>query len=158
MIQLEASTTIDRPVEQVFEFVSTPENDFQWQYGILATARLYSGVSQIGTFFRSIGHLLGRRIQGIFEVVAYEPNRGYGFKSFAGPLHSQTSYTFQPIHGGTRITSATRARIVNFFEMDEQLLERKLKKQLQEDLALLKQLLEGQLPILETDLAVVLSR
>jgi len=86
MINLNVSTTIYRPIGQVFEFMSAPENDFQWQYGTLVSARLSEGDSEIGTSFRSIGHLMGRRVQSTFEVTEFEPNRKYAFKSLSGPL------------------------------------------------------------------------
>lgn len=142
MIHLEMSTMIYRPIKQVFDFVSTPENDFQWQYGTVASARLSEGINQKGTAFRSIGHLMGHRVQGTYEVIEYEPNKEYGFKSLSGPLHSETSYTFEMADGGTRITMSTRAHVVNFSEMDERLLGKKIKKQLRENLSLLKDLLE----------------
>jgi len=152
MINLDISTIICRPVRQVFDFVSTPENDFQWQYGTLATTRLSEDVNQIGSFFRSIGHLMGRRIQGTFEVTEYERNRKYGFKSLSGPLHSQTSYTFEIANGCTKVDISTRASVVNFFHMDGLILEKKMKKQLKENLTLLKDLLEAKrmLPVSET--------
>jgi hypothetical protein len=149
MINIDISTVIYQPVRQVFDFVSTPENDFQWQYGTLATASLPKGVSKTGTFFRSIGHLMGRRIQGTFEVTEYELNRKYGFKSLSGPLHSQTSYTFEMARGGTRVNISTRAHVVDFFQMNERLLGKKIKKQLKENLTMLKDILEEKVASLE---------
>jgi uncharacterized protein YndB with AHSA1/START domain len=143
MINLNVSTIISRPVKQVFDFVSAPENDFQWQYGTLAAARLPDGASRLGSFFRSIGHLLGHRVQGIFEVTEYEPNRKYAFRSISGPLHLQTCYTFEVASGSTKISIATQAHAANFLEMNERLVERKMKKQFKENLALLKDLLEA---------------
>lgn len=142
MIELNISTTISRPVKQVFDFVSTPENDFQWQYGTLATARLSEGINEVGAFFRSIGHLMGRRVQSTFEVIEYEPNKKYGFKSLSGPIHSQTSYTFETADGSTRINVSTQANVVNLFRMDDDALEQRMNKQLKENLAMLKGLLE----------------
>lgn len=142
MIHLEMSTMIYRPIKQVFDFVSTPENDFQWQYGTLATSRLSEGISKKGTAFRSIGHLMGHRVQGTFEVIEYKPNREYGFKSLSGPLHSQTLYTFEMANGGTKITMSTWAHMANFFQINERLLGKKIKTQLKENLTLLKGLLE----------------
>jgi hypothetical protein len=152
LINLEMSTIIYRPVRQVFDFMSTPENDFQWQYGTLASARLSKGVSKIGTFFRSIGHLMGRRVQGTFEVTEYEPNRKYGFKSLSGPFQSHTSYTFEEDRGFTQIDISTQVNAINFFQVDQGVLKKKMKKQLEENLAMLKELLEaGQiLPAAET--------
>ena len=143
MINLNVSTIIFQPVKQVFDFVSSPENDSQWQSGTLAAAKLPDGTSKTGSFFRSIGHLLGHRMQGLFEVTEYEPDRKYGFKSLSGPLHTQTSYTFESASGDTKISISTQAHVVKFFEMNERVLERKMKKQLKENLVLLKDLLEA---------------
>jgi carbon monoxide dehydrogenase subunit G len=142
MINLTVSTKIYRPIRQVFDFVSKPENDFQWQYGTLASTRLAGGVSTIGSFFRSIGHLMGRRVLGTYEVTDFEPDRKYGFKSLSGPMNSQTSYTFEIANGSTKVNMSTQANLVNFFQMDERIVEKKMKKQIKENLAMLKDLLE----------------
>jgi len=144
MINLEMSTMIYRPVSQVFDFMSTPENDFQWQYGTLVSARISEGASQRGTSFRSIGHLMGRRIQSTFEVTEYEPNRKYGFRSLSGPLQSHTSYTFEIDKGSTHIDISTQVNAINFFQVNQGVLEKGMKKQLKENLAMLKDLLEAQ--------------
>jgi uncharacterized protein YndB with AHSA1/START domain len=34
MIEVETSVLIDRPIQQVFEFVTTPENDAKWYVGL----------------------------------------------------------------------------------------------------------------------------
>jgi hypothetical protein len=142
MINLNVSTMIYRPIGQVFDFVSTPENDFQWQYGTLTSARLSAGTGQIGTLFRSVSHLMGHRIESTFEVIEYAPNKNYGFKSLSGPLNSQTSYAFEIASGSTKVTVLTQANLVNFFQVGEGILEKKMKKQLKEDLAMLKGILE----------------
>ncbi|HSK88344.1 MAG TPA: SRPBCC family protein [Anaerolineales bacterium] len=142
MINLNISTMIYQPIRRVFNFMSVPENDFQWQYGILASARLSEEASTIGTLFRSISHLMGRRIESTFEVTEYEPNKKYSFKSLSGPLNSQTSYSFEIANGSTKITVSTQANVVNFFQVGEAILEKKMKKQLKEDLAMLKDILE----------------
>ena len=142
MINLTLNTKIYRPIKQVFDFVSEPENDFQWQYGTLASTRLSDRVSTLGSFFQSVGHLMGRRIEGTFEVTEYEPCAKYGFKSLSGPLNSQTSYTFEITEGSTRVNVSTQANLVNFFQMDERGVEKTIKKQIRENLAMLKSLLE----------------
>jgi len=134
---------IYRPIKQVFDFMSAPENDFQWQYGTLAASRISDGVNDRGTSFRSIGHLMGQRNLSTFEVTEYEPNRMYAFKSLSGPLQSQTSYAFEGAGGSTKITVSTQANVVNFFQAGEGILEKKMKKQLKENLAMLKDLLEA---------------
>jgi hypothetical protein len=142
MINLISSIFIERPARQVFDFVSTPENDFQWQYGILATARLPKGSGAMRTFFRSIGHLMGRRNLSTFEITEFEPNKKYGFKSLSGPVHSRTSYTLEKDNGRTRIHVSIQASAPNFFHITEKLLWKTMKKQLEEDVARLRAILE----------------
>ena len=55
MINLTSSAVICRPVRQVFDFLSMPENDVRWHYGTLAAHTLTEGIPSKGTFFRSIG-------------------------------------------------------------------------------------------------------
>lgn len=143
MINLKMSTMVYRPVSQVFDFMSTPENDFQWQYGTLASARISEGLSKVGTSFRSIGHLLGRRVQSTFEITDYEPNRKYGFKSLSGPLRSYTSYTLDVHKGVTQIEISIQVNAINFFQVEQGALGKNMKKQLKENLAMLKDLLEA---------------
>lgn len=143
MINLNMSTKIRMPIEQVFDFVSTPENDFQWQSGTLATARISEGISDIGTSFRSIGHLMGRRVQSTFAVTEYKPNRKYGFKSLSGPWQLYTSYTFEMDNGSTLINISTQVTLINFFQVNQRVLEKNMKKQLEENIAVLKEILEG---------------
>ncbi len=142
MININLSTMIYRPIKQVFEYVTNPENDFLWQYGTLESNRLSQGVGVIGTFFRSIGHLMGRRMLSTYEVTEYEPNRKYGFKSHSGPLHTQTSYTFEIADGSTRVNVSTQVIAVDFFTVNGGTFEKRMKKQVKENLAMLKELLE----------------
>ena len=100
----------------------------------------------MGTFFRSIGHLMGQRNLSTFEVTEYEPNKKYSFKSRSGPFHLQTSYTFEIADRSTRIHISSQVSVVDFFQTDEGILEKSMKTQLKENLAMLKDFLEsGQL-------------
>lgn len=143
MININVSTIIYSPVQQVFDFVSKPENDFQWQYAILETARLSKDAKNSRTTFRSIGHLMGYRNLSTFEVAEYEQNKKYSIKSLSGPLHSQTTYTLKTVSNGTKVNVTIQASLFDFHHLNEGLVEKSLKRQLKENLALLKDLLEA---------------
>jgi hypothetical protein len=85
---------------------------------------------------------MGRRTESTFEITDYEPVRKYGFKSLSGPMQSHTLYTFEMTGGGTRINVSMQANAVNIFKADEGLLEKQMKKQLKENLDMLKEILE----------------
>ena len=142
MIQFDLTTQIYRPLMQVFTFVTTPENDFQWQYGTLASAQISRGEIGIGSLFRAVGHLLGRRIETTYEVTVFDPNKRYGFKSVSGPVDSFMLYTFGMSEGGTKIQLSAETNPRELFEPQGPIVVKRLKKQHKENLAMLKSLLE----------------
>jgi len=143
MIHFEVNTHIYRPLTQVFLFVATPENDFQWQYGTLASAQISSGEVGMGTLFRAVGHLMGRRIEALYEVTAFEPNKRYGFKAVSGPVESHTLYTFEMLDGGTKLHLSTETDPGDLFKPGDTIVGRQFRKQYKENLAMLKSILEA---------------
>jgi len=144
MININLNISIYRPINRVFDFISTPENDFQWQYGTFESARTSEEPVKIGGTFRSNSNLLGHRTQSTFEVTEYEPGKKYGFKSLSGPLQSFTSYTLHMAKGCTQVNLSMRANKVNSIELNENILGKKMKKQFKENLAMLKNILESE--------------
>ena len=143
IISFDLNTNIYRPLNQVFSFVATPENDFQWQYGTLTSTQISEGEIGIGTVFRSVGHFMGHRIESVYEVTEFEPNKSYGFKSRSGPMDSHTVYTFEVMGGSTKINIFTRIRPGDLLRPENVAMEKKVKKQYRENLALLKGILEA---------------
>ena len=143
MISFDLNTQIYRPLKQVFSFVTTPENDFQWQYGTLTSAQISDGKMGVGSLFRSVSHFVGHRIEGIYEVTEFEPNKRYGFKSLSGSMDSHTLFTFEVTKGSTKINISTRVSPGDLFKTGNLIVEKKVKKQYRENLALLKGFLEG---------------
>src|SRR5687767_12135175 len=143
MINFDLNTHIYRPLKQVFAFVATPENDFQWQYGTLASSQISKGEMGVRTLFRAVGHILGRRIETMYEVTAFEPNTSYGFKSVSGPVDSYTLYTFAMTEGGTEINLFIETNPRDLFKPNDTVIVKKFKKQYKENLAMLKSVLEA---------------
>jgi len=142
VIRIISSTHIYKPIKKVFDFISNPENDFQWQYGTLSSTRISGDQEGLGACFQTNGNLMGHRITSTFEVIEYEPNKKYGFKSLSGPLQSFTTYTFEIAKGCTQVALIIEANVINMLDLNENILEKKLKKQFKENLAMLKSILE----------------
>jgi hypothetical protein len=143
MMKLDLSTYIYRPLTQVFAFVTTPENDFHWQYGTLMSTKISKGEVGVATLFRTVGHFMGRRVESVYEVMEFEPNKKYGFKSLSGPIDSYTLYTFELIKGSIRISNAVQISLGEPFKSNPITAEKMVKKELKENLALLKDILES---------------
>ena len=142
MIQIISNIQIYRPITRVFDFISHPENDFQWQYGTLASASVSENAAGLGACFQNTTLLMGHRIQSTFEVTEYEPNSKYGYKSLSGPLQSFTSFAFNIAKGATQVKLSLQANLVNWIESNENILEKKMKRQTKENLEILKNILE----------------
>ena len=144
MITINLSVSIYRPIKQVFDFVSAPENDIQWQYGTLASTKMDENAEKVGGTFRNDGNLIGYRTRSIYEITEYEPNKKYGFKSLSGPLQSFSSYTFHMAKGYTQVNFSLQANKINGVELNENILGKKIKKQFKEYLSMLKSILESE--------------
>ena len=144
MRRIEASVVINRPVAEVFEFATNPENDSVWQSGVLESAQVSEGPLGVGATTREVRKFLGRRMESIAEVIEYERNAKIGSKSTSGPVQYTAWYTFEPAPGGTRLTIVGEADTGGFFKLAEGLVMRAFQREMQSGLATLKDVLEGQ--------------
>ena len=141
MIIINLSTSILRPIEQVFDFVVNPGNNVSWQYGSLASAQKSEQIG-IGSIFYCVGHFMGRRFEGDFEVTEYEPNKKYGYRSVLTNMQLHTLYAFNAVHGGTLVITSTQANTHGLFKLADPIVAKYAKKLFNENLVKLKSLLE----------------
>lgn len=143
MVRISSSIEIFRPVAQVFAFISSSANEFEWKYGTLASVQISEGAGGVGASFRTVGHLMGRRMVSTFEVTEFEANHQYGYKSLSGPLDSHTKYTVEAGPGGTRLQVVTHASSRDASAPLDGFMERHMQKELNDNLSMLKTVLEG---------------
>lgn len=142
MITFELDISIHRPINQVFSFVTSPDNNKQWQYGILDSSSAPGVTSGLGTFFQSIGHFMGRRLTGTFEVTEFQANNKYGFRSISGPVRSKMLFTFEMAGVSTRILIRAEVESTGYFNTNEQTIAKKMKRQFKDNLEKLKEIME----------------
>lgn len=143
MAQMEISTTIKRPVEDVWAVISNVENNPKWSSAALEAKQTSPGPIGVGTTARFVGKFLGRRIQSDSVVTEFEANRKYSFESKSGPFPIKGSNTVEQIEGGTRVTATFDVEPGGFFKLAEPLVMSMAKRQLQGDLDNLKDLMEA---------------
>jgi uncharacterized protein YndB with AHSA1/START domain len=142
MAKVEFSTTINRPLEEVFAYVSNSANNPQWVSVFIEVVKTSPGAIGVGTTWHDVGKLLGRRLESEGVVTEYEENRVYARKVTSGPFPAQLRAVFRPTDDGTRVNFTSEAELGGFFKMAEALVERMLRRQLETDVANLKDLLE----------------
>src|SRR5213594_4026929 len=109
------STLINRPLDEVFQFVTRFENQNQWQAATLQNNQVEPGVMRLGVHGRHIGKWLGRTYGSTAEVIAYEPSRLWGYQSISGPYDLRMLYHFEPVEGGTRLRMDIEGDTKGFF-------------------------------------------
>jgi uncharacterized protein YndB with AHSA1/START domain len=142
-IREELSVVIDRPIEEVFAFATEPENEPLWQSTSLETEQTSGGPVGVGTTFRNTSKFLGRRIDSTYEVTENESPRRQCVRATSGPIPGSGCYLFEPAEGGTRFTQRFEAEIGGFFKLAEPLVGRAIRRQMDVDMATLKDLLEA---------------
>jgi len=136
MFKYEKSVFINRPQQEVFDFVTNLSNDAQWQNSIESVKRLSDGPIGVGSTWRYVTSLLGRKNEVDVQMTSYEPPLG-------GSIPFENTHTFQAQDGGTLLTFTGQAEIGGFFKMAEGLAGKQIEKQLETDAAELKKLLEA---------------
>ncbi len=101
MPRVEESITIKRPAEEVFDFVTTPENDSLWTSTAVERRRETEGPINVGSRITAVDKFLGRRIESTFEVTEHEPGRRSSVR-LSGPVSATGSYILEPRNGATR--------------------------------------------------------
>lgn len=142
MINLDLGTLIDRPVQDVFAFIANPANMSKWNSAVVNMEQITPGAVGMGTKFRTVGEILGRRIEGEMQVIAFEPDSRYGFQMNAGPLQVNVTLTFKTVGTGTKLSLNAQGNPGGVFKLAEGVLVGRVKSMMEENLARLKSVLE----------------
>jgi uncharacterized membrane protein len=143
MITLELSTLIDRPVPNVFAFLSNPLNLPKWQANVKEVRALSPGPTAPGSAFDVRSEMLGRKIEGRMEIAELENGETLAFKMTAGPVQLQIHITFKTVGTGTKLAFNAQAEPGGLFKMAEGVLAGQVKSQMEANLARLKTVLES---------------
>lgn len=143
MVNVEVSTVINRPVDEVFAFLSDLENNLKWRASQVEAWKESEGPIGVGTTYRMVNNVLGRRIEGQGVVTGYEPSRKFTTVSRSGYMPLEAQRIFEPVEGGTRVTFVLRAEPAGFFKAAEPLLATLARRRIESEAANLKDLMEA---------------
>ena len=143
MIQVEKSVKINRPLPEVFAFVSNTYNVPKWQGGV-ENVYLEGPVGNVGTKFTEVRRFMGQEMKSTLEITAFEQNARWAARVIKGPVPYEVSATFEDAGGGgTKMTTRVEGEPKGFFKIAEGMLKGQLEKSLEEDGQRLKGILEG---------------
>lgn len=142
MINLDLSTLIDKPVKDVFAFVANPNNMSKWNSAVVSLQQVTPGAVDVGTKFKSVGEMMGRRIEGEMQVTSYEPDSKCGFQVNAGPMQVNLTLILKTVGTGTKVNLNAQGNPGGIFKLAESMMTGRVKSMMEENLARLKSQLE----------------
>ena len=142
MIHVEKSVLINRPVAEVFEFVTNGENTTKWQGGVEAIIP-EGPPNVVGSRYTEVRKFMGQEMRSTMELTAFEPNARWAARVIKGPVPYVVTATFEESGGGTKMTTRVEGEPKGFFKVAEGMMKGQLEKSLEEDGMRLKGILEG---------------
>ena len=139
------SVFIDRPQEDVFDFLSNPANLSKWDSDFESAEWISSDIPGIGSTYRASGKRLGSEKDGFFEIVRWNRPNGYSYKVKERMFlfeHAETIFTLKPKDNGTEVTYEAQFEIVGILKFAEGFAARMGKKRVESNLNAAKRLLE----------------
>ncbi len=104
MPRFEASVIIERPVEEVFQFITRPENFAIWQAGMTSNSADDDGPPRVGATGRGTSKVLGRTFDFRWVVLEFEPSHHVSVGLQLVDREGTIEWTCEPVEAGTRFT------------------------------------------------------
>ena len=142
MMKVETSVIINKPVAEVFAYVTNSANGSKWQGGV-ESVTLDGPANVVGSKYTEVRKFMGQEMKSTLEVTAYQPNTKWAAKVLKGPVPFEVTITFEESGGGTKMTTRVEGEPKGFFKVAEGMLEGQLTKSNEEDAKRLKGILEG---------------
>jgi uncharacterized membrane protein len=150
MVTHEKIITINRPIEEVFAYVSDVKNGPDWQPALVEIRRITEGPLGVGTQYSGARKFMGRKVESVIQYTTYEPNKKVVFKSISGSSPIVQTVLFEPSAGGTRITSRLEMETSGLLGLAKPLIASSLKREIDSNFDILKDQLETRVPVAST--------
>lgn len=104
MSNFEMTEWINRPPQEVFDFISNPPNAAQYIENIQASHKVSDGPVGVGTVFSETRLINGKEATAELVVSRYDPPSSFGIGNETQGIQVNYTYRFAPEKGGTQVT------------------------------------------------------
>ena len=143
MITFEKTIFINRPQQEVFDYVSNPANNTEWRSTIESSEWTSEGLAGVGSTLRVVTRFLGRKIEATGDITVWDSPNQFAFKMSNGPIPFEGTNRFESKENGTQVTISGKGEPGSFFKLAEGLAGKQAQKQLETDLSALKLIMEN---------------
>ncbi len=141
MKTIQETVIVNRPVQEVFSFMSNGENGPRFELELVESKRL-SGDGGVGTMYRDVRQIMGMRMPANRTVTVYEPNHRFQLRSALGPMQAEGTVLIEPAAGSAKVTTMLTVKGSGPFQLLEPLFARILHRQMKLNVQQLKKVLE----------------
>ena len=144
MIEVVETLTVQRPPEEVFEYWGDHSNNPEWQKGQRRCTWTSEPPIGVGSTYDQEASMMGRPIVSSFECVEFEPGRRIRMKTTKSTIPLDITREVAPApDGGTVLTATIRGGPEGIGRFFDPLMQRMVARNVSQDYARLKELLES---------------
>jgi Polyketide cyclase / dehydrase and lipid transport len=144
MLHIQGEIVINRPVEEVFDFVADERNEPRYNSQMRRAEQITRGPIGAGTRFRAEMVSMGRPVEMVIEFTAYQRPRRLLSSTHMSAMDTLGGLTFDPVPGGTRMRWSWGLRARGVLKLMGPMVVRMGRRQEQRIWTGLKHLLEEQ--------------
>jgi uncharacterized membrane protein len=100
---IEESVTIDRPLADVFRYLSDGNNASVYDGSVVLSSQIGEGETAVGTQWRGATKILGRDFGWVSECIQFTQDRSMTIRAIQGRLQFEIQMVFFPEGAGTRL-------------------------------------------------------
>ena len=141
MIKVEESIFIQKPVEDVFNFIMAEGNYSRCHSDVTELIEI-GPRNMVGSRFVEVRRFMGQEMHNTLVITEFVPNQKWAAKGIKGPLHCNVRITCERSNGGTKFTTCFEGEANGIFKTAEEIVADELAKSIEYDEAKLKEMLE----------------
>jgi uncharacterized protein YndB with AHSA1/START domain len=141
-VNFETSVRVQRPADEVFDYVSDPQNFPAWNSAVQAVRRT-SGEGDVGSTYSIERELPGGRAANELEILGRGRPTEFALRTTSGPTPFVYRYRFDSENGVTVVRLAAEVELTGIAGALGPLAARVVKRGVDANFATLKQILEG---------------
>ena len=143
-VDVTTSILIERPIATVAHFASDPDNAPRWYENIESVDWRTPRPVGVGSRVAFSARFLGRRMEYTYEVAELVPLERMVMRMADGPFPMETTYIWEKLGKSlTRMTLRNSGSPAGFSRVAGPMMSRAIRKANENDLATLRELLEG---------------
>ena len=142
-MRVEIQIPIERPVEDVFAYITNFENNPQWQNGMVSCTFTTEQPVGEGSRYTQIAEFAGRTIESKFIVTKFIPNERVEFETTESTFPIQIVRAVKPIPNGTQVEAIITGQPSGLIKLLSPFTGWMMRRSIQADYQRLKDLLEG---------------